>query len=325
MEFISKILNKLSTYLPKDYSRVVAGIARSFSKNDYFPKFDEVITLLFYRFPIVRNKFLRINKPLPEKFSKVDSAFFDFAFTSEKLLQLQSDGILTGIKLKPQLAQEIKNHLSSIDINWDGSTITKDIDEIAKLTKADVSIAQAHYINPIRDGLISKMATDPALLSFASTYLRESELNLDVFAWWNFPVKKEDIKSNYFGDYNYAREFHFDHTSRRMFKIFIYLTDCDLQSGPHAYIKKSHLKRPLGISLRQANIDVESMKKYIPVDENWLTLTGEEGDCFAVDHYGMHCGIEPTHKSRLALQFMYSVEPLGKKSFSTFLNVKNFI
>lgn len=325
MILIAKILNKIATYLPIDYSRVIAGIAKCLRPTEWIPDLDEMITLLYYRFPFFRNKFRSVKLDFFNDQVNSNSKYFNFDFNREAVKGIRDNGLKTGFTLKDEYLKDIRDELSNVPMDWDGNTIRKDFSEIESMDKNEFKIAQAHYLDLTTNPLLLKMATEPAILNFASEYLKSADLNIDIFSWWNFPIKKENIESDYQKDYNFGQEFHFDHTSRRMLKVFVYLTDCDEDSGPHVFIEKTHIDKPFMISLRQKNLTEEGMEKYIPKSDRWKVIKGDKGASFLVDHFGMHRGENPKEKQRLVLQFMYSVNPLGLKNFSTYVNVPRYI
>lgn len=105
-----------------------------------------------------------------------------------------------------------------------------------------------------------------------------------------------------------AQVFHCDINDFRTLKFFFYLTDVDLDSGPHSYIKKTAgggrtlFHQFLGQRCASLPDDelVESYGK-----ENVRTICGPAGLGFAGDPYYFHRGDTPVRGSRLLLQMEF--------------------
>jgi len=90
-----------------------------------------------------------------------------------------------------------------------------------------------HYKDLSKDPVLVEIATDPALLQFVSNYLNVSEVTLELYAFWTFPLSRQPNED----EYDSAQKFHFDHFARRNLSLFIYLTDCELEHGAHNFIR----------------------------------------------------------------------------------------
>jgi len=160
---------------------------------------------------------------------------------------------------------------------------------------------------------VIKLANDPQLLALVEQYLGATPILLNPSIWWSF-AGQSGAKD--------AQIFHRDNDDHLFCKLFIYLTDVDMSSGPHAYVEKSHRKNFLkGISesgphsinefedwyftkLRKTD---EEVSRYFDVQPKFLI--GPKGSRFLVDTYGVHKGLMPTKKDRLLCQFTYGVSP----------------
>ena len=118
------------------------------------------------------------------------------------------------------------------------------------------------------------------------------------------------------GNYDQARRYHFDHLGRRTCKVLIYLTDVNIDNGPHSYIRNSHKKKPFMVSLKLLRLFGSDLEKYVKKDDDWLVITGEVGKSFLMDPFGLHCGIAPK-KPRLVFEIIYYVGPFSYNHFST--------
>jgi hypothetical protein len=148
---------------------------------------------------------------------------------------------------------------------------------------------------------IREFMQDPALREIASRYL-ECEPVLDIVgAWWTFPQGEADSAS--------AQLYHFDLDRVRWLKIFVYLTDVDEASGPHAFIRGSH--RTIGQKIcrdgRFSNDEVFAM--YSKSDE--MIFTAPSGTVILEDTLGFHKGVPATQGHRFILEYELSINHFG--------------
>ena len=105
--------------------------------------------------------------------------------------------------------------------------------------------------------------------------------------------------------FTHPEEFHRDVDDWSEIKLFIYLTDVDEDSGPHAYIKKSHtwLLPP-----KMRDIDINNPD--LPIKDNLIKLTGEAGFAWLENSYVLHRSLVPQNKHRLIVAVTYTLFPL---------------
>ena len=120
-----------------------------------------------------------------------------------------------------------------------------------------------------------------------------------------------------------AQHFHYDLDDHQFCKYFIYLTDVDGQSGPHAFVPRTHRPDVLASihpeagthaydtfrqwyfnTLRKSDADVA---KHIPIAP--IEITGPAGSRFLVNTEGIHRGVPPITRDRWIVQFVYAVTP----------------
>lgn len=142
---------------------------------------------------------------------------------------------------------------------------------------------------------------DQALREIAARYL-ECEPILDlVAAWWTFPHGAADSAS--------AQLYHFDLDRIRWLKIFVYLTDVDETSGPHAFIRGSH--RTNGKTIRRDGrfTDDEVFGLYPRSDER--VFIAPKGTVILEDTLGFHKGVAATRNHRFILEYELSINHFG--------------
>ncbi len=149
---------------------------------------------------------------------------------------------------------------------------------------------------------VQEFATDPAMAAIAQTYLGQPVLMDEVAMWWTTTRKAEDANVN-------AQQFHQDRDRLSFLKFFIYLTDVTTDTGPHVYLKGSHLDIPR--SLRGDGRKTDEAVRKAGLWDNVTELCGPPGTLMAVDTIGLHKGKTPIATDRLALENEFSTSLFG--------------
>ena len=141
--------------------------------------------------------------------------------------------------------------------------------------------------------IIKELSESNKISGYLSKYLGEKFKCVNISMWWTFGGKK------------YAQEaenFHRDLDNIFWLKAFVYLTDVDINSGPHAYIPKSH-KVNKSLTFKRFN---DSETKELFGDP--VFHTGKRGTLILEDTFGLHKGQHiKNDQKRLLLQFQYAV------------------
>lgn len=137
------------------------------------------------------------------------------------------------------------------------------------------------------------IANDPSVLSAVSAALGARPIISSMTAWWSIP---------HAGAAREAELFHRDVDDWRFIKLFVYLTDVDHESGPHAYIPGSHTSDRLREIRRYSDDEVETA-----YPGKCLIISGPAGKAFLENTQGLHRGIPPRSRMRLLFQVIYSL------------------
>lgn len=137
------------------------------------------------------------------------------------------------------------------------------------------------------------IANDPGVLAAVSEALGARPLISNMTAWWSIPHP---------GEARDAELFHRDVDDWRFIKLFIYLTDVDEESGPHAYVPGSHHSPKLREIRRYSDEEVEAA-----YPGGTMIIMGKAGDAFLENTQGLHRGIPPKSRLRLLAQVIYSL------------------
>ena len=176
---------------------------------------------------------------------------------------------------------------------------------IVNLNNVDNSTQLANYKREdlVQISEILQIANDSRILNAVSNYLGIKPTISNINCWWSFGNRKEAKEAQFF---------HRDIDDYKFVKIFFYLTDVNIQNGPHIFVKGSHKLNKL-IQLRRFK-DGEVNDNFD--SKNILTLTGSKGSSFIEDTYGIHKGQLPLEGKRLLLQIEYSYLPLHVEEYS---------
>lgn len=149
---------------------------------------------------------------------------------------------------------------------------------------------------------VQDFVTDPALVTVAQRYLGQPVVQDEVAFWWTTTRRAEDANLN-------AQLFHQDRDRLSFLKFFMYLTDVTPETGPHVYLRGSHVAIPRSLRAdgRKSDEAVRAAGLWHEVRE----LSGAAGTVMAVDTVGLHKGKTPIASDRLALEFECATSLFG--------------
>lgn len=148
-----------------------------------------------------------------------------------------------------------------------------------------------------------KWVNNEKVLSIVEKTLGAKATLSNLSVWWSYPGHATPQE---------AENFHRDVDDLRFIKLFIYLTDVDSESGPHAFVPKSH--KYMGYRKIRRYLDQEIEQSF---GKNGIKyFTGEPGTAFLENTFGLHKGQLPVSKRRLLFQAQYSLHPIGVSDYS---------
>lgn len=140
---------------------------------------------------------------------------------------------------------------------------------------------------------ILALANRPDVLQLAQDYLGYTPTITQLALRWSFPGAQADAD---------VQGFHRD-SEPGSIKLLAYLTDVDLDAGPHSYVAGTHRDRmPLRL---HHYADADIARDY----GAGLVVTGPAGTAFAIDTKGIHKGTPPRRHAPLVLMVQYSLLP----------------
>jgi Phytanoyl-CoA dioxygenase (PhyH) len=164
-------------------------------------------------------------------------------------------------------------------------------------------------------GLVDVL-NDPRLIDLIEAYLGCVPTLYSVNAWWSHPADKPEMTN--------VQYFHRDSDDWRFVTLFIYLTDVDVDGGPHQVVPGSHTVDGMKALVRKASwwpkFDAEhSFIEDMGEDfsrscerlfgRTAVSLTGAAGSMFLVNTLALHRGIVPAKTPRLVVWARYGLGP----------------
>jgi len=153
---------------------------------------------------------------------------------------------------------------------------------------------------------IYKIAADPILLAMVQEYLGVPPIFNTPVAFLNSfrPVKTARELSDT------AQLFHHDMHRLKFVKVFIYLTDVTMETGPHVMIPGTHHERPAALWKDGRHAD-ETIAEH-GLEGKETNIVGKAGTVFLVDTSALHKGAHPLSGSRLMAQVQYVNSLFGR-------------
>ena len=150
---------------------------------------------------------------------------------------------------------------------------------------------------------VMQIANDAKVLSFVQDFLGTTPTISNINAWWSVGGKE---------DAQHAQFFHRDVDDYKFIKLFIYLTDVTMENGPHVYVESSAYDDNFKKIRRFSDEEVEATYGV----EKIKHITGEKGEAFFINSYGIHKGLLPKKERRLILQVQYSINEVGIENYN---------
>jgi ectoine hydroxylase-related dioxygenase (phytanoyl-CoA dioxygenase family) len=153
---------------------------------------------------------------------------------------------------------------------------------------------------------VQELFLDYSLVDFAQQYLGAAPILDIVTMWWHTSYSSTPDK-------HAAQWFHFDLDTLKWIKFFFYVTDVDVDSGPHVFVPKSHSRSSIPSRLRRKGYtrlaDEEVAEVWPP--SSWMEFVGKRGTLIVEDTRGLHKGKHVIKGDRLLFQIQFSSTSYG--------------
>ena len=206
--------------------------------------------------------------------------------------------------LDKNFVTKIKNDLSTLDGYWLGDKYnSRKKEKLSKEIKSTKYYYSAEDLVKLKS--IQSFLIDDKLMNVARGYLNAEPILYNINCWYNFPSKTPDT--------NAAQLWHFDMDRPKWLKVFVYLTDCGKDNGPHCFVRGSHRNNSIPFKFRKLGYsrinDVEIIKEF--PEKDILEYKFSEGDMVIEDSRGLHKGKQVITEHRLILQIEYASSLFG--------------
>jgi hypothetical protein len=151
-----------------------------------------------------------------------------------------------------------------------------------------------------------RVANDPRILAVVERFLGAPPTISGLHLWWSFADRVA----------RQTQMFHRDRDDLRFCKLFIYLTDVDLQGGPHVVVAGSARVNRCVQARRHSDEEVEQAFAGHP----FIHVCGQRGDAFLVDTSGVHKGLAPRACTRLVFVAQYSLFSVPSRRYRPVLS-----
>ncbi|PAX53169.1 hypothetical protein CK510_15470 [Brunnivagina elsteri CCALA 953] len=263
------------------------------------------------RFHIIRNaikKYLIQRHKLEfseflEKLESQKSHIFLEIRVEEIIKSLDGEGIFQGLNLPEYMVKDILEF--ALTTNCYGENKYKFGFKFHQLEKAEQyykrKFLTARYYNLTQECPgIKELENDSLLIEIAARYLRTKSLHIGTALVWNFPVNFQ------FEQYSVSESsYHYDLDGYNFIKFFFYLTDVNLNSGPHVYVRGSHKNKTLIDQFLRGRTSEQHLINYYGQD-NIIKICAPAGWGFVEDTFASHQGVRPINQPRLMLQLLFA-------------------
>jgi hypothetical protein len=199
----------------------------------------------------------------------------------------------------------VTNLRDSITAQMDASSGGKFSRSLAGTDRSTPQYKSSHESLTRLSGLY-KLAADPVLRSIVAEYLGVEPIMNASVAFLNAPcdlTSHSDLSAT-------AQMYHHDMERLGFVKLFVYLTDVDESSGPHAVIPGTHRRRPGMLWEDGRHSDAELEREGVLDSE--VRIYGPAGTVFMVDTSMLHKGVHPQDNARMMFQIQYANSLFGR-------------
>ncbi|MDG2284794.1 MAG: phytanoyl-CoA dioxygenase family protein [Alphaproteobacteria bacterium] len=223
-----------------------------------------------------------------------------------------------GQLLSPSEVKEVHKHFSNRDMRLAN-------DETLPTAKratapADMNIAEYSEPDVVAAPHLGRIANHPDVLARVAGFLEVPPTIQYLASWWSFSGR--DTAKD-------AQLFHFDRACYRFLKLFVFLTDVTMDTGPHCFVEGSgrhadwqkrydEIRRTdpdraahfWSMLQAQRREDEDIAAFFGP--ENIRYIQGKAGAAFLVNTAAFHKGVPPKSEDRLIFQALYTMLPTIK-------------
>jgi hypothetical protein len=229
---------------------------------------------------------------------KPKANILDAARATIGMRDLSGPGLhMLGQLLSPEHCSELVDYFSTKNVRDPYRSNEPKFLPLSAQRPRDAHIAHHDAVDILNAPYLLDLANDPRVLDAVGAFLGCKPTIGYMATWWSYSTALGPQQ---------AENFHRDVDDWRFVKLFVYLTNVTLETGPHKYVLNSSADRRL-TKIRRFN-DAEVAKTF--GEENIRTMTSKAGEGFLEDTYGIHKGQPVLNGNRLLFQVVYTLTPL---------------
>ena len=202
-----------------------------------------------------------------------------------------------GQLLSAQQAQELVDYFKQQKVRDPYRSSVPKFLPLSDARPAEAHIAHHDAQDILNAPYLLKLGNDPRILDVVSRFLGCKPTIGYMATWWSYATALGPQQ---------AENFHRDVDDWRFVKLFVYLTDVEMESGPHKYVLHSSNQAKLTQIRRFDDQEVANAFG----EENIKTMTSKAGEGFLEDTYGIYKGQPVRSGHRLLFQVVYTMTPL---------------
>jgi hypothetical protein len=267
------------------------------------------------RFVPVRRLMRRLARAPAARAPDQPSALFPALPVDAVAEQLDANGVWVGLRLPDDVVAEIRGFAERTPCygNFDRRLAFLPADHSAAEARYGQGLITGQYLDDVeRCAAIQEIRADGALWRIAAAYLRAKPIVITTRLWWSFPSANGADR-----DFHMAGQgrFHFDLDDWRSLKFFFYLTDVDVDAGPHVMLRGSHRFHTAAHQLSPMVGKTEAEVVACYGRDNLVTIRGPAGLGFAEDPFAFHMGRAPRARRRLMAEVEFGVSAATRRRF----------
>ncbi|TVP61292.1 MAG: hypothetical protein EA343_14645 [Nodularia sp. (in: Bacteria)] len=281
-------------------------------KNDFYQRVRKKYLQRLSRFygfrqaySLLQNKLQSLNPTVYKNCLKIrDQSIFTDIAVEKAVADMRDCGVAFDLQITPDLVKEIDDFARITPCKEPGFNDEFFADDVknGRLQKCERRVMRG-LVNNVRDcQAIKAIIHDPLLLEIVHQYLQYWPTMITQHLTWSFAsdLPESEIQKSY-----PPTNFHYDIAGYNFMTSYFYITDVDIDSGPHIMIKNSHKQKPLHMLLASnCQADDAMLDQY--GRENQIVITGKKGFGFVQDPSCFHKVKAPVISNRLLLQIRYS-------------------
>jgi hypothetical protein len=253
------------------------------------------------------------NVKIRKKLAQVEANFYRTHKKSSQKTQLirENSFIENPLIISDEKVEEIQETLQGLKCH-DQSNKSIKFDLYSR--PSECKLAYYDDIDLFQSQPIIEIAVNSSLIDIFNDLYGCDPIIDHIAAWWTFP-SDNDHDTQYW---------HRDIDTLNLLKFLVYLTDVEMDTGPHLLIPGSHNFQLKTAKYKKHN-DKEKAFENMIYQKGTKAFVGPAGTNFLENTFAFHKGTNPTQKPRLLLEIIYSrvQTPFSnKKPFITLDNSK---